>query len=820
MVKKQASTKATSLFDIRLKNLDHDVLVLKGPAQDAASALMVGKIVLSLNEPIHVKKISLRLYATLHLKWTEPYQTSKGVVLKPMKFSKKIYEHTWDPSELKQKVSGFASPPGASGGIESTSSTSPTISRQHSTTSLKAFGSSFRSKSSSNLSNLHLTSSSSSNLAGLSHSHSQTSNNHSSSSGNTGLGQGNHEIPFSAILPGDMPESVEGLPGGSVVYKLEAVIERGKFHAPLVTKRHVRVIRTLTTDAVELSETVAVDNTWPGKVEYSLNVPSKAIAIGTQTPVSFTMVPLLKGLRLGDIKIQLVEYFSYLGYLPPAHNDERILTEKFIPRPHEEDPNFFGMDRWEVDASVNIPNTLSKCTQDCDIQSHMKVRHKLKFVIGLVNPDGHVSELRASLPIQLFISPFVTIKAKYDDDINDSNSDSHSFDDNRHKSRSHGNDEEEDEEELLFLSDLHSGSHTSLNHLADRTNGGSGVDLAGTQETTTNAYGGFIAPPIYEKHVYDVLWSDVSPIESPIVSGSATPRSNYHTSDDISQHFSMSSLDTQKLSENLRQLSLQRQLQESNSSTPSTDQNRNRATFNLDDENQNEDYFSVVSNPHSLETPGGVLSPPTHLSRVGSENLVPEKMVKVPSYTQAIRSDLNEEPLSPDYEPPLPGSNINLVELSRRFEEMQQHSHGSGSNSRSRLILSRGSSGANLKSLGGSSRNSSGNSSPSNSRSHSYSNLTISPIGSLANPGIKKGINSGNSGANSSGNSSTNISASNPQIVNLQKPQESHPPELLKLSSSASDRSAIVQRSSLSSVPLKSSSSLNLQNLPFLHKKK
>ena len=51
----QNTSKSTSLFEIRLKNLDHDVLVLKGNPQEAASALLSGTIVISVIEPISIK---------------------------------------------------------------------------------------------------------------------------------------------------------------------------------------------------------------------------------------------------------------------------------------------------------------------------------------------------------------------------------------------------------------------------------------------------------------------------------------------------------------------------------------------------------------------------------------------------------------------------------------------------------------------------------------------------------------------------------------------------------------------------------------------
>ena len=65
------------------------------------------------------------------------------------------------------------------------------------------------------------------------------------------LVQGNYEFPFSAILPGSVTESVEGLPNASVIYKLQATIGRSKFATDLICKRHLRFVRTLTPDAVE-----------------------------------------------------------------------------------------------------------------------------------------------------------------------------------------------------------------------------------------------------------------------------------------------------------------------------------------------------------------------------------------------------------------------------------------------------------------------------------------------------------------------------------------------------------------------------------------
>lgn len=717
MVKAKSSLKLTSLFDIRFKNLEHDVLVIKGSEHDAASTFLNGNILLSVTEPINIRKISLRLYATIRLSYGD-INPIKGGAPKPARFEKKIFEHQWDSNEITRYMNNmYENASGASGShhdgtklpvsMAKSSSLMGSSSLKGSTTSLKNLGLSFRSKSSTSLSQHG----SPPNLA-----MSQSSSNLAHKNGHV-LVLGNYEFPFSAIMPGDMPESVEGLPGASVVYKIEATIDRGKFHNTMVTKRHVRVVRTMTTDSVELSETVAVDNTWPKKVEYSLSVPSKAIAIGSGVPISFMLVPLLKGLKLGTIKIQLVELYSYVGYIPPAHTSERTVVEKSLPAPSEDDPNY-QMDKWEVTNFLRVPPSLSKCTQDCDILTHIKVRHKLKFNIALVNPDGHTSELRASLPVQLFISPFVTVSAKADDE-------DHDVADN------------EEEEELLFEADPSSYGPTEM------TNGETDGDEALRSNQSYSSFNGLVAPPLYEQHVYDQLWSDVSPVESPIQSGAATPRSMYGSRANDVLQFSMSSIDTAKLTENLRQLSIQRQIQESMENSRASSAAsvlRDRAVFNLNGDDGEGDYFSKgrpFINREGAQTPGGpsmsfipgtpgMMSPPTHLSRAGSlTDLSRADLSRVPSYHEAMKSSVDDT-LSPKYLPPQPGSGINIDEVNRRFEECSSRSLGnSGPSSvnlsRNRLLLSRGSSSFNLKSM---SRSSSNNSSPSQSRSVSGNNLS------------------------------------------------------------------------------------------------
>lgn len=78
------------------------------------------------------------------------------------------------------------------------------------------------------------------------------------------------------------------------------------------------------------------------------------------------LVPLLKGLTLGDIKIQLVEFYSYVGNVPPMHQAERVIASKKIPKP---DPDAFNMDKWEIETFYEsqqvYPNVVKMLIYNC-----------------------------------------------------------------------------------------------------------------------------------------------------------------------------------------------------------------------------------------------------------------------------------------------------------------------------------------------------------------------------------------------------------------------------------------------------------------------
>ena len=177
-----------------------------------------------------------------------------------------------------------------------------------------------------------------------------------------------------------------------------------------------------------------MDNIWPNKIEYSISTPTKAIVFGTAIHVDFKLIPLLKGLRIGQITSQLIE--SHDLTLNPEDPDSIRNTYKntrtILTDEHELDEDNIEIidesaEGYQCTRVLDMPQTLTRCLQDTDTKG-IKVRHKLKFRIQLHNPDGHVSEvsnsrttdhsyfkanismqLRATLPVSIFISPHLAI---------------------------------------------------------------------------------------------------------------------------------------------------------------------------------------------------------------------------------------------------------------------------------------------------------------------------------------------------------------------------------------------------------------------------
>lgn len=227
------------------------------------------------------------------------------------------------------------------------------------------------------------------------------------------LPAGNYEYPFDFTLPGDTPESVEGIPEASITYRLKATVGRGKLAYDLHAYKHLRIIRTLDTSALEFLHAMSVENIWPNKLEYSIVIPQKAVVFGGVVDMEMRFSPLLKGLDLGEVTAKMIETRECViqgstGVSLREHRTERdVATWKFEVTRDDHWHDMIeetGQEGWALTKQLNLPKKLRQCIQDLNHHG-IKVRHKIKLTVALKNPDGHISELRATLPVSIFISP-------------------------------------------------------------------------------------------------------------------------------------------------------------------------------------------------------------------------------------------------------------------------------------------------------------------------------------------------------------------------------------------------------------------------------
>jgi arrestin-related trafficking adapter 4/5/7 len=117
--------------------------------------------------------------------------------------------------------------------------------------------------------------------------------------------------------------------------------------------------------------------------------------------VDFRLVPLLKGLRVGEIVTQLVESHE-LTLNPEDPNSiqntykttRTIVTDEYeLDEENQLQIIDEVVEGYTFTRQLKLPRTLSYCVQDTEARG-IRIRHKLRFRVQLHNPDGHVSEVR------------------------------------------------------------------------------------------------------------------------------------------------------------------------------------------------------------------------------------------------------------------------------------------------------------------------------------------------------------------------------------------------------------------------------------------
>ncbi|KAA1089632.1 hypothetical protein PGT21_025515 [Puccinia graminis f. sp. tritici] len=143
------------------------------------------------------------------------------------------------------------------------------------------------------------------------------------------LQSGLHQFHFCLKLPPGLPASLRTSSGsGLIYYKLKAVAARPnafllKHPSRFETKKFLRVSRSFPAEALEWSQTLDIENTWPGKISYEISLPRKAFVAGETIPISIKFTPLVKGVRVTSLVVTIKEHVTLLakpGAMPHAEN--------------------------------------------------------------------------------------------------------------------------------------------------------------------------------------------------------------------------------------------------------------------------------------------------------------------------------------------------------------------------------------------------------------------------------------------------------------------------------------------------------------------
>lgn len=279
------------------------------------------------------------------------------------------------------------------------------------------------------------------------------------------------EWPFEFELSPSMPESVEGFRETFIVYHLHAAVSRPGWNAKdVVGQEHIRIVRTLGMDQMEMTRSRVNADIWANKISYSISIPTDAIVFGTSITADVELSPIKKGLRLGKVELRLIENTVkriQASEVPDLRGDRSKSEEHEVAKAEMEFPEhsrimyddetvdspMMADEMYKFKATLQLPKSLNECRQDVD--SHqINITHRFKLMVNIHNPEGHVSQLVCRLPVKLFISPNLPVDES--------------------------------------------------NAVCGTTNGLQPEELNSTETTVT-------APPEYGRHLLDQLFNDIDP---------------------------------------------------------------------------------------------------------------------------------------------------------------------------------------------------------------------------------------------------------------------------------------------------------------------
>lgn len=214
-------------------------------------------------------------------------------------------------------------------------------------------------------------------------------------------------------MPGHIPETVVGVTGAHVRYEMKVEVFRGFFGQNFKNVQPIRVIRTVSPNSESLRDPVSVENVWAEKgLKYALSTTSHAAPLGDVVILEFLITKLEPKVQIKNLGAVLTEHQRIRSKPTPDCRDGYIYRGLQIKHdvfempdePTDTDP-ITGDSRYKITKRMLLPISLSECRPSVPDGEWIKITHDVQLHINVLNADGHVSRIKPSLNIRLFISP-------------------------------------------------------------------------------------------------------------------------------------------------------------------------------------------------------------------------------------------------------------------------------------------------------------------------------------------------------------------------------------------------------------------------------
>jgi hypothetical protein len=224
---------------------------------------------------------------------------------------------------------------------------------------------------------------------------------------------GNYSYDFELVLPGSLPETTHVAKYYLVQYQLKAIAEKSSFLSRnYITRREIHLSRQKHSLSTDCLDPIMITNHWADKLDYEITMPTKVYSHGDTIPITIQAVALAPNLHIRYVSCTFKEYMTCRainGWFNGKNKSHgRIIHYSRVDQEgtqgalsYSEDTNSNSV--WSTTMNINIPDSLLDIQCDAHNDS-VRVKHKLKFTMSIENEDGHISELRAVLPVVIAIT--------------------------------------------------------------------------------------------------------------------------------------------------------------------------------------------------------------------------------------------------------------------------------------------------------------------------------------------------------------------------------------------------------------------------------